>query len=115
MHVNTRQGPHFEAWAAEVSDPPTSTRADDSYPPSEPPAEPSQFAALMRTLGQELDRGESLVRSVVGGPAPQTVSSMELIVLQAGIYRYSETVDLTAKLVDRAGQAVRTTLQSSSG
>lgn len=38
----------------------------------------------------------------------------DLIALQAGIYRYSEAVDLTGKLVDRASQAVRTTLQSGS-
>ena len=36
----------------------------------------------------------------------------DLIALQAGIYRYSEAVDLAGKLVDRAGNAVKTTLQS---
>jgi hypothetical protein len=34
-----------------------------------------------------------------------------LIALQAGIYRYSEAVDLAGKLVDRGGNAVRTVLQ----
>jgi hypothetical protein len=34
-----------------------------------------------------------------------------LIALQAGIYRYSEAIDLTAKVVDRATSAVRTVLQ----
>jgi hypothetical protein len=67
----------------------------------------------MGALGRELDRGESLLASVVGGSSTRQFSSMELIALQAGIYRYTETVDLTAKLVDRAGQAMRTTLQSS--
>jgi hypothetical protein len=44
-----------------------------------------------------------------GGP----LDAGQLIALQAGIYRYSEAVDLAAKLVDRAANAVRTTLQSS--
>jgi hypothetical protein len=34
-----------------------------------------------------------------------------LIALQAGIYRYGETVDLAAKLVDKAGTDVKTVLQ----
>lgn len=36
------------------------------------------------------------------------LDSAQLIALQAGIYRYSEAVDLVAKLVDRASNAVRT-------
>jgi len=34
-----------------------------------------------------------------------------LLALQAGIYRYGETIDLAAKLVDKAGTDVRTVLQ----
>jgi hypothetical protein len=40
------------------------------------------------------------------------MSPEALIALQAGIYRYSEAVDLVTKLVDRATQAVKTTLQN---
>jgi hypothetical protein len=36
------------------------------------------------------------------------LDSAQLIALQAGIYRYSEAVDLLAKLVDRAATAVKT-------
>jgi hypothetical protein len=35
----------------------------------------------------------------------------ELLALQAGVYRYSEAVDLAAKLVDRASNAVKTVIQ----
>jgi hypothetical protein len=35
----------------------------------------------------------------------------ELLALQAGVYRYSEAVDLAAKLVDRASSGVKTVLQ----
>ena len=38
-----------------------------------------------------------------------------LIALQAGIYRYTEAVDLAAKLVDRTTAAVKRTLQGSGG
>ena len=36
----------------------------------------------------------------------------ELLALQAGVYRYSQEVDLASKIVDKATTAVKTTLQS---
>lgn len=74
-----------------------------------PPDEPSPFARLLAGLGREVDRGEGLVdRAVHGG---KELGSLELLALQAGVYRYSEAVDLTAKLVDRASSGVKTVLQ----
>jgi hypothetical protein len=70
------------------------------------------FATLLRGLGQELDRGEDLAQKAIHGGAHAGTSPEKLIALQAGIYRYSEVVDLASKLVDRGTQAVRTTLQN---
>jgi hypothetical protein len=73
----------------------------------------ADFRSALGKLGREIDRGEKLVqRALRGGGA---LGASELIALQAGIYRYTEAVDLAAKLVDRASNAVRTTLQSSGG
>jgi hypothetical protein len=69
------------------------------------------FARVLHGLGRELDRGEALAeRAIHGGGS--TSSPDALLALQAGIYRYSEAVDLVTKLVDRATQAVKTTLQN---
>ena len=73
------------------------------------------FRHALGRLGRQIDQGEKLVRHVVQGGAPSTLSSADLIALQAGIYRYGEAVDLAAKLVDRAGNAVRTILQGNGG
>jgi hypothetical protein len=62
-------------------------------------------------LATEIDRGERLLEGVITARAAR-LGAAELIALQAGIYRYTEVVDLTAKLVDRAAGAVRTVLQS---
>ena len=78
------------------------------------PSEPSAFARALSGLGTELDRGEALLGSVTSGVSGH-LGPAELIALQAGIYRYTEAVDLAAKLVDRATSAVRTTLQGSGG
>ena len=73
-------------------------------------AEDSSFSKVMRNLGREIDRGEAMsARAMRGGGQ---LSASELLALQAGIYRYSEAVELATKLVDRATGAVRTTLQS---
>ncbi len=71
------------------------------------PAGPS-FASFVRALGEESDRGESLVRSAVAG---RGMAPAQLLALQAGIYRYGEVVDLATKLVDRASTGAKTVLQ----
>ncbi|HEY3592291.1 MAG TPA: hypothetical protein VGL13_00395 [Polyangiaceae bacterium] len=71
------------------------------------------FADVLRGVGSELDRGEALSqRAIHGGTANGQMSPDQLLALQAGIYRYSEAVDLVTKLVDRGTQAVKTTLQN---
>ena len=70
------------------------------------------FHRVLLAVGAEVDRGERLIQTVVSGRAG-SLGAVELIALQAGIYRYTELVDLTSKFVDRAANAVRTTLQSS--
>lgn len=73
------------------------------------PHEPSPFAKVLAGLGREIDRGEGLVDKAVHGG--KELGNVELLALQAGVYRYSEAVDLTAKLVDRATSGVKTVLQ----
>jgi hypothetical protein len=77
------------------------------------PAGPSPFAIVVRDLGREVERGESLVRSAIGASrgAGGTMGPGELIALQAGVYRYGEAVDLASRLVDRATTSVKTVLQ----
>jgi len=73
--------------------------------------EPGAFHEVLSKLTRELDRGERLVdRAVSGGHG--RLAAGDLIALQAGIYRYTEVVDLSAKLIDRATSAVKTTVGS---
>ncbi len=92
----------------------THTHHDNNPPkPAKDPAtdaEPSPFARILHGLGREVDRGESMVRRAVGSGG-QDLGPAELLALQAGVYRYSEAVDLSAKLVDRASSGVKTVLQ----
>ncbi len=72
--------------------------------------ESTSFSNVLRGLGREIDRGEAMSARAVR--ASGELSASELLALQAGIYRYSEAVELATKLVDRATGAVRTTLQN---
>ena len=65
------------------------------------------FAQALKGVGGAVDRGEALIAAATHGNLGG-MDSAGLIALQAGIYRYSEAVDLVAKLVDRAANAVRT-------
>jgi hypothetical protein len=56
--------------------------------------------------------GESTVHEAIASArAGRDLGPAELIALQAGVYRYSEAVDLAAKLVDRATSGVKTVVQ----
>lgn len=73
-------------------------------------AEPSPFQRILHGLGREVDRGETIVRRATASGS-QDLGNGDLLALQAGVYRYSEAVDLSAKLVDRATSGVKTVLQ----
>jgi hypothetical protein len=70
-----------------------------------------RFGDVLAALGRHIDAGERLTKRALS-PGLGQLGASELIALQAGIYRYSEAVDLAAKLVDRASAAVKTTLQA---
>lgn len=86
---------------AEVHASPAPTAVDEG---------PSPFARMLRSLSKEVDRGEKVVRRAIDGGA-KDLGPGELLALQAGVYRYSEAVDLSAKLIDRATSGVKTVLQ----
>ena len=70
----------------------------------------SSFGEVLRELGRRVDSGEAVVQramhSDMGG-----LDARALIAVQAGIYHYTEAIELAGKLVDRATSAVRTVLQ----
>ncbi|HWZ93379.1 MAG TPA: hypothetical protein VNW92_31180 [Polyangiaceae bacterium] len=70
----------------------------------------SAFTRAMRGLGREIDVGEA---QVAAASRLHSYDTQTLIALQAGIYRYTEAVDLASKIVDRINNAVHTVLSGS--
>jgi hypothetical protein len=100
------------ALSVEVDRVRTSTKVRAAPAAETPVEEASPFARILRGLGREVDRGETLVRRAVqGANGGAQLGTGDLLALQAGVYRYSEAVDLSAKLVDRAAGGIKTVLQ----
>ena len=73
------------------------------------------FAQVLAGLAREVDAGEHRVRGVLGGAsATGKLDAGELILLQANVNRYSEVVDLSARLIDHAVNRLKTVLQGRS-
>jgi hypothetical protein len=88
----------------------TATRPAAPAHPAAKTEEPSPFARLLN--GNEVNRGEAMVKgAIAASSAGRDLGAGELLALQAGVYRYSEAVDLAAKLIDRASSGVKTVLQ----
>jgi hypothetical protein len=77
----------------------------------DPSGEPSPFAKLLHGLGNQIEGGENMMRTAVASARDR--SPLELIMLQANVYRYSETIDLASRLVDHATSSVKTVIQGS--
>ncbi len=80
-------------------------------PTPSPSPEPSLFSRVLHGLTREVDRGEALLGRISTPSGARELGNVELLALQAGVYRYSEAVDLSAKLVDRATSGVKTVIQ----
>jgi hypothetical protein len=70
------------------------------------------FGRLIEGVGRELDAGETVTRSAIASISVRGAADPgQLIALQAGVYRYSELIDLASRLVDRVTGSVKTVLQ----
>jgi len=72
------------------------------------------FGEVLAGLSHQIDKGERMMSQITRGGHGH-LDAQDLLKLQVGVYRYSEAIDLAAKLVDRAGSAVKTTVQGGGG
>jgi hypothetical protein len=81
-----------------------------------PPAvEEDGFRKHLARAAVRLAEGEaSMEASMAQAMRGEGLDQAQLIALQSGVYRYSQEMELASRLVDRATQAVKQTLQSQS-
>jgi hypothetical protein len=90
--------------------PPVATPDRSSAPTAPAPDSKGAFRSVLEGFGRELDRGQQLMQRAVHGTSG--MAPEQLLALQVGVYRYTEVVDLSSKLVDRACNGLKTTLQA---
>lgn len=68
----------------------------------------SPFAKVLARVSKEMDKGEALMNKIehTTGPLPPT----ELLHLQVGMYRYTESIMVVAKVTDSVMNAVKTVI-----
>jgi hypothetical protein len=92
--------------------PPPAVLSSGASPPSSAPSSTaSPFAQLLRGLGNEVQGSETMVHEAIASARGGKLDPAELIALQAGVYRYSEAVDLASRLVENATTALKTVIQ----
>jgi hypothetical protein len=93
---------------------PAPAALEHASPPAagvDPSSPPSPFARLVRGIGREVQSGEAMVHQAIASAHGGELGPAELIALQAGVYRYSEAVDLVSRMVDHATSALKTVIQ----
>lgn len=69
--------------------------------------------SMVTKMVDDLERGQGVMEQILSeGLSGKEFSSSELIALQAGIYRYSQELDLTAKVVEKATTGLKDTLRT---
>jgi hypothetical protein len=71
------------------------------------------FAQVFAHVVHQGEIGSRLMDDALGRAAKAPLDGQHLLALQVGVYRYSESIDLAAKIVDRTAQAVKTVLSGS--
>lgn len=83
-----------------------------SAPTGPASAGPSPFREALQDAARSIGRGERVVQRAIHAGRRGTLAPEQLIALQAGVYRYTQELELASKVADKAASAVRQTLQS---
>ncbi|MFY0574325.1 ATP-dependent helicase HrpB [Cystobacter fuscus] len=75
--------------------------------------ETSKASAMISHVVSELERGQvNMEKLIQSGASGKTFSNAELLSLQAGMYKYTQELDLTSKVVEKATSGLKDTLKT---
>jgi hypothetical protein len=76
-------------------------------------AEVSKGSNMLMGMMGNMEKGQaSLDKLINGGLGGKNFSNSELLSLQAGMYKYSQELDLTSKIVEKATSGLKDTLKT---
>ena len=75
--------------------------------------ETSKASSMISHVVGELERGQiNMEKLIQSGASGKTFSNAELLSLQAGMYKYTQELDLTSKVVEKATSSIKDTLKT---
>jgi hypothetical protein len=84
-----------------------------SAPPVHGKAEVNKAVAMMSNMVGEMEKGQGMLDHLINaGLHGMKFNNTELLSLQAGMYKYTQELDLTGKVVDNATSALKDTLKT---
>lgn len=76
-------------------------------------AEVSKSSSIVSSIVSNIEKGQvQLDKLINGGLTGKTFSNSELLGLQAGMYKYSQELDLCSKVVEKATTGLKDTLKT---
>ena len=98
---------------ASLQVPPTSASEPHSSATRQGGSAPTtSFAEALRDAARSLGEGQSRIDHAIHHGFRGETDAGHLLALQAGVYRYTQELELASKLVDKATGALKQTLQS---
>ena len=95
----------------------TQSHAPEAKPADQAPRGRSEkgdsFREVLSKTAKSIAKGERVIdRAIAQARRGRAMEPGELIALQAGVYRYTQEVELASKMVEKTTGAVKQTLQS---
>lgn len=84
-----------------------------SAPPVQHKAEASKLVDGMSRMMADLEKGQGVMDKLINsGLSGKKISNSELLALQAGMYKYTQELELTGKVVEKATTGLKDTLKT---
>jgi hypothetical protein len=91
----------------------SSTLSTKALTPVGAKTETSRTVAAMSNMVAEMEKGQGLLDKLIqGGLKGVKFNNTQLLSLQAGMYKYTQELDLTGKVVDKATTGLKETLKT---
>lgn len=86
---------------------------DQGADPVAQKAEVGKGSDMLMGMMSSMERGQSsLDKLIAGGVSGKSFSNSELLALQAGMYKYTQELELTGKVVEKATSGLKDTLKT---
>lgn len=76
-------------------------------------SEVSKSSSMISSMMANLEKGQTHIDKLInGGLQGKSMSNQELLSLQAGMYKYTQELDLVSKVVEKATSGLKDTLKT---